>query len=162
MAKIIQVGMADMKYSNAPDKLTTAGLGSCIGICIIDKSKKVGSLAHIMLPSSLQAKNAQNKAKFADSAIELVLEELGKQGVTNHSSLVAKIAGGAQMFKFSGESDILKIGERNSIAVQENLEKHRIKLLAKDIGGNYGRTITFDLQTGDLLVRTIGHGEHLI
>jgi chemotaxis protein CheD len=161
MAKIIQVGMADLKTGLAPDKLITAGLGSCIGICILDRTKRIGSMAHIMLPSSVQAKNAQNRAKFADTAIEMVLEEMQKMGA-NSSSLVAKIAGGAQMFKFSGESDILKIGERNSVAVEENLLKYRIKLLAKDTGGNYGRTITFDIETGDLLVRTIGHGERVI
>lgn len=161
MAKIIQVGMADYKLANSPDKLITAGLGSCIGICIYEKKKKFASLAHIMLPSSLQAKNAQNKAKFADTALELVLQEMAKHGA-NRANLVAKIAGGAQMFKFSGSSDILKIGERNARAVEENLDKHRIKLLAADTGGNYGRTITFDPETGELLVRTIGHGERVI
>lgn len=161
MAKIIQVGMADLKMTRAPDRLMTAGLGSCIGICIYDRSIKLGSLAHIMLPSSLQAKNPENKAKFADTAIEVVLDMMLKDGA-NRSRLQAKIAGGAQMFKFSGESDIMKIGERNAIAVEENLQKHRIPLLARDTGGNYGRTITFDPETGDLLVRTIGHGERII
>jgi chemotaxis protein CheD len=161
MSKIIQVGMADLKIAKAPDKLMTAGLGSCIGICLLDRASKIGSLTHIMLPSCLNAKNNQNKAKFADSAIELVLEEMAKRGA-NTGMLVAKIAGGAQMFKFSGESDIMKIGERNAIAVEENLHKYKIKLLAKDIGGSYGRTITFDPETGDLLIRTIGHGERII
>lgn len=161
MSNIIQVGMADLKVAKPPDKLITAGLGSCIGICLLDKTTKIGSLTHIMLPSSLQAKNADNKAKFADTAIVAVLEEMRKAGA-NTSGLVAKIAGGAQMFKFSGENDILKIGERNAVAVEEHLEKHRIRLLVKDVGGNYGRTITFDPQTGDLHVRTIGHGERII
>lgn len=161
MSNIIQVGMADLKVAKPPDKLITAGLGSCIGICLLDKTTKIGSLTHIMLPSSLQAKNADNKAKFADTAIVAVLEEMRKMGA-NTAGLVAKIAGGAQMFKFSGENDILKIGERNALAVEENLEKHRIRLLVKDVGGNYGRTITFDPQSGDLHVRTIGHGERII
>lgn len=161
MGKIIQVGMADIKYAEPSDKLMTAGLGSCIGICIIDKNIKVACLAHIMLPSSLQAKNSQNKAKFADTALELLYAEMQKKGA-NPSRLTAKIAGGAQMFKFAGESDIMKIGSRNAIAVEEYLEKYKIRLLAKDTGGNYGRTITFDPETGDLLVRTIGHGERII
>lgn len=161
MANIFQVGMADLKVAKAPDKLMTAGLGSCIGICLLDKSTRIGSLTHIMLPSSIQARNNQNKAKFADSAIELVLQEMKKNGA-NTNKLVAKIAGGAQMFKFSGESDIMKIGERNSAAVIEILAMHNIKLIAKDVGGNYGRTITFDPETGDLLIRTIGHGERII
>ncbi len=161
MGKIVQVGMADLKVAKAPDKLMTAGLGSCIGICLLDKNKKIGSLTHIMLPSSAQAKNTQNRAKFADTGLEMVLEEMQKSGASV-SSLVAKIAGGAQMFKFSGESDILKIGERNALAVEEHLDKYRIRILARDTGGNYGRTITFDPETGDLLVRTIGHGERII
>ncbi|MGI5921715.1 MAG: chemotaxis protein CheD [Syntrophomonadaceae bacterium] len=161
MPKIFQVGMADYKIAFAPDKLMTAGLGSCIGICLLDKNCNLGSLIHIMLPSSTQAKNNQNKAKFADSAIELVLNEMAKLGA-NPNRIVAKIAGGAQMFKFSGESDIMKIGERNAIAVIENLKKHNIRLLAKDVGGNYGRTITFDPGTGELLIKTIGHGERTV
>jgi len=161
MSKIVQVGMADLKVAKPPDKLITAGLGSCIGICLLDRSTKIGSMTHIMLPSSLQAKNTDNKAKFADTGIVMVIDEMRKMGA-NTTSLVAKIAGGAQMFKFSGESDILKIGERNALAVEENLEKHRIRLLSKDVGGNYGRTITFDPETGELLVRTIGHGEQVI
>ena len=161
MSNIIQVGMADLKLSKAPDKLMTAGLGSCIGICIYDQKLKLGTLAHIMLPSSLQAKNSQNQAKFADSAIIVALQELEKNGAMR-SRLLAKIAGGAQMFKFAGESDILKIGERNARAVEDNLKKNNIRLLASDTGGNYGRTITFNPENGDLLVRTIGHGERVI
>lgn len=161
MGKIIQVGMADLKIAKNPDKLMTAGLGSCIGICVRDPAAQVGVLAHIMLPVSNQSKNTQNRAKFADTAMEMLMEELNKNGASA-SRLVAKIAGGAQMFKFSGESDIMKIGQRNAEAVVENLQKYRIKLLAQDTGGNYGRTITFDVENGDLLVRTIGHGERII
>ncbi|HOQ08677.1 MAG TPA: chemotaxis protein CheD [Syntrophomonadaceae bacterium] len=161
MAKIIQVGMADLKFAKAPDKLMTAGLGSCIGLCVYDPTVKIGALAHIMLPSSLQAKNVQNRAKFADTAILMMLEEIEHQGASK-SRLQAKIAGGAQMFKFAGDSDIMRIGERNTQAVIENLEKHRIKIVAQDTGGNFGRTITFDVDTGSLLIRTIGHGERII
>ena len=110
MSNIIQVGMADLKLAKAPDKLMTAGLGSCIGICIFDPVVKVGVLAHIMLPNSTQSKNPQNRAKFADSAIVMALEEMDKNGASR-VRLQAKIAGGAQMFKFSGESDIMKIGK---------------------------------------------------
>ncbi len=161
MGKIIQVGMADLKLATTPDKLMTAGLGSCIGICIYDKSVGKGGLAHIMLPSSTIARNNVNHAKFADTATVLLIEELEKMGCSR-SRLLAKYAGGSQMFKFSGESDIMKIGIRNAQAVEENLNKHRIRIMAHDAGGNYGRTITFDPKSGDLLVRTIGHGERVI
>lgn len=161
MSQIIQVGMADLKVAKSPDKLITAGLGSCIGICLIDKNAQVAGLAHIMLPSSQLARSPQNKAKFADTAIGVLIDEMEKAGA-DRKRLTAKIAGGAQMFNFSGDSDIMKIGERNARAVEENLQKIKITLLASDTGGNFGRTIIFDASNGDLLIRTIGRGENVI
>ena len=58
MSKIIQVGMADFKMATAPDKLITAGLGSCIGICLYDKVVKLGVLTHIC-PSCIKKKCQQ-------------------------------------------------------------------------------------------------------
>ncbi|MGI6435407.1 MAG: chemotaxis protein CheD [Syntrophomonadaceae bacterium] len=162
MGIFIKVGMADYKIARAPDKLLTAGLGSCIGICLCDTSSQVGALAHIMLPSGEAARGkSHNHAKFADTALELVLHELYKNGIAPHR-LIAKIAGGAQMFKFLGENDIMKIGLRNAQAVEENLKKHKIRIAAKDVGGNVGRTIVFDPATGELLIKTLGNGERII
>ncbi len=161
MDNIIQVGMAELKIATAPNKLLTAGLGSCIGICVCSPAHQFGALAHIMLPSSTQSKKAHNKAKFADTAVDLIMEEMIKNGV-NVSKLYAKIAGGAQMFKFVGESSIMNIGQRNALAVEEHLKRIGIKIAARDTGGNFGRTIVFDPKTGDLKIRTIGHGERTI
>lgn len=162
MGNFVKVGMADYKIARAPDKLITAGLGSCIGICLWDTKGQLGALAHIMLPSGELSRGAShNHAKFADTALEMVLGELNKDGI-NTNRLIAKIAGGAQMFKFLGESDIMKIGLRNVQAVEENLRKHHVKMVAKDVGGNVGRTIIFDPATGELLIKTLGNGERVI
>ena len=50
MEEIIKVGMADMKMCAAPDKLTTLGLGSCVGIALYDPVTKISGMIHIMLP----------------------------------------------------------------------------------------------------------------
>lgn len=160
MSNLIQVGMADLKVVRTPDKLITAGLGSCIGICLLDKTGQIGGMAHIMLPSSQNARSSQNRAKFADTAIEDLIEEMVKMGASK-KRITAKIAGGAQMFNI-GNSDIMKIGERNTRAVVEILKKNNIQILAQDTGGNYGRTIVFDPVSGELLIRTIGLGERVI
>ena len=158
---IIQVGMADIKVCTVPDQLSSAGLGSCIGICIWDKNRKIAGLAHIMLPSSAQTKGTVNRAKFADTAVVETMIAMSKMGASS-TGLVAKIAGGAQMFKFSSENDVLKVGERNAIAVVEHLKNNNIRLLAQDTGGNFGRTIFFEVDTGKLIIKTIGHGEKVI
>ena len=155
MKKMIKVGMADLNCCRAPEILTTLGLGSCIGIVLYDPSTKVSGLAHIMLPDSTQIRNNSNIAKFADTAIVKLIEDMCAIGA-NKRRLVAKIAGGAQMFSFDSSNDMMRIGERNAIATRAKLKELGIKLLAEDCGKNYGRTIEFYSETGDLLIKTIG------
>lgn len=157
MDKIIKVGMADLKTTKSPGILTTLGLGSCIGICLYDPMTKVSGMAHIMLPSSKSIKNNQNIYKFADTGIETLIDEMMANGASKHR-MISKIAGGAQMFSFSSKNDIMKIGERNAVAVKKILKEFRIPIKAEDTGGNYGRTIEFHSLNGKLLVKTIGHG----
>lgn len=157
MDKIIKVGMADLKTTKSPGILTTLGLGSCIGICLYDPMTKVSGMAHIMLPSSKSIKNNKNIYKFADTGIEKLIEEMVANGASKHR-MISKIAGGAQMFSFSSKNDIMKIGERNAIAVKKILKEFGIPIKAEDTGGNYGRTIEFHSLNGKLMVKTIGHG----
>lgn len=155
--KTIKVGMADLNIAKSPDKLMTLGLGSCIGIVLYDPVVKVGGMAHIMLPDSTQIKNNSNLAKFADTAIDLLIKKMTGIGA-NKARLVAKIAGGAQMFDFKQTSDVMRVGYRNDIATRKLLEDLGIPLVADDTGENYGRTIELDTETGVLMIKTINHG----
>lgn len=157
MAELIKVGMADLKITKSPSVLTTLGLGSCVGIALYDLDSKLAGLAHVMLPDSTQIKNNSNKAKFADTALEILINDLMKAGAQK-SRLFAKIAGGAQMFSMDNQSDIMKIGTRNVIATKKLLQDYKIPLKAEDTGGNYGRTIEIYPDTGKLLVKAIGKG----
>ncbi|MFA6807423.1 MAG: chemotaxis protein CheD [Eubacteriales bacterium] len=157
---VITVGMADYKIGKTPNKLMTAGLGSCIGVCIFDLKLQIAGMAHIMLPSSKEITKG-SPMKYADSCIALMLSEMKKNGVSN-MRLQAKMAGGSQMFAFAGQTPLLKIGERNAEAVENELKKAGIPLLSYDVGGNFGRTINFDIETGNLHIRTFKHGEKVI
>ena len=157
MGDLIKVGMADLNSTNCPGVLTTLGLGSCVGVCLYDRFNKVSGMVHIMLPSSLQIKNNSNVAKFADTGIVKLLEDMKKLGA-NQNRIVCKIAGGAQMFNFNDSSDIMRIGARNVTATKEVLQSLNIPIIAEDTGGNYGRTIELYSETGMLLIKTIGFG----
>lgn len=82
MNNLIKVGMADYKIGKDYDSLITLGLGSCVGIVLYDKFKKIGGMAHIMLPNSKDIKNNSNKAKFADTALKEMLNDMIKQGAS--------------------------------------------------------------------------------
>lgn len=157
MTQVIKVGMADLKVSLHPSVLVTLGLGSCVGVGLYEPYSRIIGMAHIMLPSSLQSTRKGNLAKFADTAIDLLVYEMIGLGAYR-PAIVAKIAGGAQMFSFSSSTDIMRIGDRNVAAVKESLGKHHILISSEDVGGNFGRTIELHSEDGRMVIRTIGHG----
>ena len=155
MADMIKVGMADLNICHAPDAITTLGLGSCVGVALYDKPKKLAGLVHVMLPDSTQVRQNQNRAKFADTGIDYLIEQMEKEGALK-SRLTAKIAGGAQMFAFSTNNDMLRVGERNVEAVKAKLRKLGIHILAEDTGLNFGRTVEFYPEAGDFVIKSVG------
>lgn len=157
----IKVGMADLNVCVSPDRITTLGLGSCVGIALRDPVTKIGGLAHIMLPDSTTIRNNSNIPKFADTGIEELVKQVTRKGA-NRSWLVAKIAGGAQMFGFNSNSGMVRVGERNVQATKKKLAELRIPILAEDTGKNFGRTVIFYPETGDFVIRAVGKQEYKI
>lgn len=151
----IIIGIADYVVVHNPAVLVTIGLGSCMGIAIRDPIARFGGLAHILLPSINESTNKGNPLKFADSAIEIMIETLLKKGCAK-SRLEAKIAGGAKMFNLGVNT--MNIGERNVEAVKRKLKEMNIPLLASDTGANYGRTIEFNIASGEMTVKSAFSG----
>ncbi len=156
MAEMIKVGMADLKLCISPNSITTLGLGSCVGVAIRDTGNKVGGLAHVMLPDSNEIRNNANIAKFADTGVEELVRQMEKAGA-RRSMMVAKIAGGAQMFAFQNSSSpLVRVGDRNVAAVKKKLQELKIPCKAQDTGLNYGRTVEFYPETGDFIIKAVG------
>src|SRR5690625_5029468 len=107
-ATIIRVGISDLNIAKAPNKIRTTGLGSCVGVVIYDLQRQVAGLAHVMLPdSSLTKEKNFNVYKYANTAIPYLVDLLTKNGARSFA-LKAKVAGGAQMFKLSASSNIMR------------------------------------------------------
>ena len=155
MGNMIKIGMAELDICLPPDAITTLGLGSCVGVVLYDPTKKISGMVHVMLPDSTKIKNNENLAKFADTGIEELLKQIVAKGA-NRKNIVAKIAGGAQMFAFKSDNDMLRVGDRNVEATKEKLKQLQIPLIAEDTGKNSGRTIEFFPETGELLVKSVG------
>jgi len=155
MGEMIKVGMADLQVCKSPDVLTTLGLGSCVGVALYDPITKVSGLLHLMLPDSTKIRNNENLAKFADTGIQELIRQMLLLGATR-SRIVAKIAGGAQMFAMKSTNDLLRVGERNIEAAKENLIKTNIRILGEDTGFNYGRTVEFHSETGYFTIKSVG------
>ena len=153
--KEVRVGIADSAIVSSPDKLITMGLGSCVGIALYDKEKKIAGLVHIMLPDSKQFKNIVNPFKYADLGVENLVKKMISYGCRKEN-MTAKIAGGASMFNFPDKKIISDVGKRNSAAVIEAINKLSIPIIGEDTGGNKGRTMIFESEDGSVIIRSIG------
>lgn len=156
--QVVKVGMAELGFVRDQGLIRTTGLGSCVGLTMFDPDLKLAGMVHVMLPSSEIAKEGSlNVAKYADTAVPSLYQRLLEQGASP-KRLVAKMAGGAQMFAFSGGGDTMRIGPRNAESCKISLDALGIPLVAEDTGGNYGRTIELDCQTGILFIRSVQTG----
>ncbi|MCU4717145.1 chemotaxis protein CheD [Halapricum hydrolyticum] len=146
----IKVGIAEYDVTKNGAVLTTSGLGSCIGVALYDDTAPVSGLVHVMLPSADDMEDG-NSAKFADTGVETLIEELEATG-GDRENMVAKIAGGSDMLDFSESGS--GIGQRNVEQVKETLEAYDIPIVGEDVGGNHGRSIKLKSSTGDLVVKS--------
>lgn len=156
--KIIEVGMGEMELGEAPSKLVTRGLGSCVAVTLYDPNKKIGGMAHAMLPDIEKVKLKSNPSRFVNYIVRKMCGDLEKHGCYKER-FVAKLFGGAHMFGFITSESILNVGEKNVSMAKLCLEELRIKLQAEETGGTFGRTTELDLETGKVLVKTIAWGE---
>ncbi len=159
----IKVGMADWKFGRNNDVLVTFGLGSCVALALWEAKDKLAAMAHIMLPDSklIRYRQEVSPAKFADTALTAMLEELQKLGY-NKERFQAKVVGGANMFTFAGKTiggNSMNVGQRNVLAVKEELRKLQIPLVGEDTGGTSGRSVEFYAANGILRIRTAMFGE---
>ena len=151
----IAVRMGEIAVSKtAGDVLVSLGLGSCIGLALVDQRRGVAGLAHIMLPEALAGGGPVGK--FADLAVPELVEQATALG-TSRAMLKAVLVGGAQMFSHGG-SGALDIGVRNDTAVREALRQERITVAAAETGGSMGRTIRVD-PGGAVLSKAAGGAE---
>ncbi len=170
MTEMLNVGVAELKVSDNSDILASFGLGSCVAVAVYDPKKKIGGLAHVMLPESRGKDNPKVPGKFADTAIPDLVDRLERIGA-RPKCLRCKIVGGAQMFEIPGSRNrdaglacgpAAHIGARNVDAVKIALEKLKIPIVGEETGGNHGRTVKFDSCTGDVEVSSIHFGKHTI
>lgn len=143
------IRMGEMATGVEGDVLRTL-LGSCVGVALYDRRRKIGGLAHIVLPKSHRADDPPGKC--ADRAIPELIAML-ETGVEGTIRLSAKLAGGANMLSSSRTADI---GEKNTRACEQLLRELRIPILAQDCGGNQGRRMSLDLSTGIVTIRIVG------
>ncbi|MBC7189467.1 chemotaxis protein CheD [Candidatus Aerophobetes bacterium] len=153
--KKIIVGIGEFKVAKAPAELITFNLGSCVGVALYDIMHNIGGLAHVALPcSAVMEGSHQPDSRFADVALSLMIKKMEEMGA-KRSFMVAKIAGGADMFGLSPDTPSqFDIGRQNVESVKKYLQGVGIMIVAEETLGNIPRTMEFDLTTGKVMLKT--------
>jgi chemotaxis protein CheD len=148
----IAVGMGELVISADPEAaLLCMGLGSCIAVCLYAPRRRVGALAHVVLPTAPAGSTGQT-ARYADQAIPLLVNELRGRGVALRG-VQAVLCGGAAIFPPSQNS--MDIGARNLQAITTELARVGLPVAATAVGGTVSRTITLHVATGLVHIRTV-------
>jgi chemotaxis protein CheD len=148
-AKVANAGMSQIVFLAAPEQARSV-VGSCIALTLYHRHTGLGALGHIVLPKS--EGRGGPPGKFVDTAIPYMIQTLGEEGAAS-SGLVAKICGGAAMF---GPKGAMQIGANNIEAITELLAEERISIGGVHFGGEKGRRVTFDCETGKVTIDVAG------
>ena len=117
-----EVAMGEARVADESDSVMTTFVGSCVALCLFEPTKKIGGLAHIMLPEAGKEAtvNQSTNGKYADHAIEYLLAKMQEKGAKLNKTK-AKIVGGAQIFKTETGGGLFTIGERNIESIKKIL-----------------------------------------
>ena len=126
-------------------------LGSCVGLALYDRRRKIAGLAHVVLPESRG--QVQQPGKYADTAVKELLRVLREMADGEPLQVTAKVAGGAKMFGFQTG---VTIGDQNLRAVEQLLSAEGITIVGRCCGGEHGRRMSLDVASGVVTIQTVG------
>jgi chemotaxis protein CheD len=156
MGQII-LGVGDYGAANQlGDEVKTFALGSCVSVIFLDPKSRTIGMVHVALPdSSINKAKAQDKpGYFADTGIPALLQAMTKFGCDKRGKgIVVKLCGGANVMD---TNDTFMIGKRNALAIKKILWSYGMGAVSEDLGGNYSRTVSISVETGQVTLSSPG------
>ena len=159
-SKIINVVIAEIVAAKSPNILRTT-LGSCIGVVLYQPDLKIGAISHIMLAKDTMGRDKiKNPGKYGETALPKLIKIMEDEGC-KPGTYFARIFGAASMFKNITSAFLNNIGESNIAIVREFFAERKIPIIAEDVGGHEGRTISLYLDDGRILLKKSGIEKYL-
>jgi len=144
----IHLEPSDFYWGKSPEKIHTV-LGSCISVTVWNPVRKSGGMCHYMLTRNVLRKDGPPDPRYCEDSMDLIFKFVKEENL-NPSRYQVKIFGGAAMFA-DGAS---RIGDANIRCAEEHLTSHGFIIAARHVGGDSSRHIVFELETGDVWVKT--------
>ena len=157
MKKIIEVQTGEVEAGRGEIILKSDAIGSCVVITAYDSKKKLGAMAHVMLPGRSPQKDFPHRTRYAADAIEVMINKLARLGV-NKDEIEVCLVGGGNVLKRNGDT----IWKDNIDSVVELLREKGIKIGAKALGGTERRSVSFNVERGSVSYAEAAEDEKLL
>jgi chemotaxis protein CheD len=148
--------IGEAKVAGPDNVVYTIGLGSCVAVVLYELDRRVGGIAHAMLPMPANGRRNTPVARFASSAVPTLLDLMLEAGA-DAARVQARLAGGASMFETLLSETGRRLGLRNVEAARAALEQHRIPIVGEDVGGSHGRSVYLHTTDGRLTITSVAH-----
>jgi chemotaxis protein CheD len=147
--------MGECRVLRGDGVLAAVGLGSCVAIILHDRHARVAGLAHVVLPSASLSREHDRPARFANTAVPLLIGGMKAEGA-DAARIVGRLVGGASMFANLLAAGAVGMGERNVLAARAALRGAGLPIAGEEVGGTSGRSVWFDVGRGTAVVRSVG------
>ncbi|HUT28461.1 MAG TPA: chemotaxis protein CheD [Sedimentisphaerales bacterium] len=144
MKRIIDVNTGEVKVAGKNTLLRSVAIGSCIAVVAYDAGRKIGAMAHVMLPGRAP-KKAEQKNKYAADAIEEMLSRMKRAGADTDNIEVCLVGAGNVL----GKKDDT-ICKQNIESTTGLLEREHIPVRGRVLGGTKRKGIFLDVETGSV------------
>ncbi len=141
MQKNLNVHIGEVKIAKNGE-LLKAILGSCVGIGIIWKERKICGLAHCLLPHS-PLPTFDIGARFVNQAINSLIA-LMKIKPADLPFITVVIAGGGNMTSPGATNPSDLVGANNFKSALQEAKKHQLSIVYAEGGGEEARRIFVD------------------
>ena len=140
MKEVIDISTGVVEVAGAGAILRSSAIGSCIVIAAYDSSKKVGAMAHIMLPGRAPKDADSKRTRYAADAIDEMINRMTRTGA-NQCELEVCLVGAGNVLKKQDDT----ICKGNIESTTELLKKKHIPVRAAALGGTERKGVLFQI-----------------
>ena len=142
--KIIDVNTGEVKVAVEKGILRSVGIGSCVVVAAYNLRRKIGGMAHIMLPGNAPQQSLE-KTKYAFDGIEQLLNQMFEVGANMDETEVCLVGAGNVLQK---EDDT--ICDANIESVASILKEKNISVMVSALGGTKRKSVFLNVEDGSI------------
>ena len=152
----ISVNSGEVQVCKGEGLLHANAIGSCVVVAAYDPDSGVGGMAHVMLPGASRSRNTSRDTKYAEDAVEEMMQKMASLGASK-ARVHACLIGGGNVLGDGHDTP----GPETAQSLTEILVGKGIATVAKEVGGTQRRSCALDVARGRVTY-TIGDSEQRV